>query len=63
LKGILLSLRIGTPFTKVSRSGEEISVSDAFRAEIDAKVQKFIEINNLILETDYYQNECRAGSP
>ena len=40
----------------ISRSGETIDVSETFRAEMDAKVQKFIEINNLILETDYYQS-------
>jgi len=39
----------------ISLAGEETSVSDAFRAEMDVKVQTFIDINNLILETDYYR--------
>lgn len=36
-------------------SGSDPEITPGFRAEMDAKVQKFITVNNLILDTDYYQ--------
>ena len=39
----------------IAISGSETDASPEFRAEMDQKVQQFIEINNLILETDYYK--------
>lgn len=34
--------------------GNEVQVNEKFRREMDQKVQDFVTINNLILETDYY---------
>lgn len=38
-----------------SVSGEELTDTAEFRKSVSQKVQQFIRINNLILETDYYQ--------
>ena len=38
-----------------SISGEQQTVTAEFQAEMTQKVQKFIRVNNLILETDYYK--------
>lgn len=40
----------------ISISGEQQTVTADFRAEMAERVQEFIRINNLILETDYYNN-------
>lgn len=40
----------------ISISGEQQTVTADFRAEMAERVQAFIRINNLILETDYYNN-------
>ena len=38
-----------------SVSGEELTDTAEFRKSVSQMVQQFIRINNLILETDYYQ--------
>lgn len=40
-----------------SVSGEELTDTPEFRRSVAQKVQQFIRVNNLILETDYYQEK------
>ena len=40
----------------ISISGRQQTVSAELQAEMEARVQEFIRINNLILDTDYYKN-------
>lgn len=39
----------------LSVSGKELTVSEEFQQEMHQLTQQFIKVNNLILETDYYQ--------
>ena len=39
----------------ISVSGNQRQVTADFQQQISENVQKFIQINNLILESDYYQ--------
>lgn len=41
----------------ISISGSQQTVTAAFQAEMAQRVQEFVQINNLILETDYYKEE------
>lgn len=41
----------------LSISGDRQTVTAAFQEEMAEKVQKFIQVNNLILESDYYQGQ------